>query len=242
MSFRNFGLRSSLALLAGLAAAIGMGASRAQADVLVTEIWQRGSGSTTPDWFELTNISGATIDPSSFYYDDDHADPTENAQLAGITSLAPGESAVYLVSWQDDFPGADFPPPFDPSDALAAFDSFWGTNGAYQVGYILVGDADGGGGHGLSGGGDEVNIYDGNTAGANLLDSKSYTGTNTSGQTWFYNPSSLNMEHSQAGVLGAYLSVDGSQVGSPGNFVPEPGCLSLMIMAGVAGVVRRRGR
>ena len=240
MTFRNFGLRSSLAVLAGLAMAGGMGAAAARAQVFVTEIWQRGSVSTTPDWFELTNVSGATIDPSSFYYDDDSADPTENSQLAGITSLASGESAVYLVSWHDDFPGEDFPPPFDPSDALAAFDSFWDPSGAYQVGYILDGDT--AGGAGLSGGGDEVNIYDGNTAGANLLDSKSYTGTNTSGQTWFYNPSTANMEHSQAGVLGAFHSVDGSQVGSPGSFVPEPSSLLLMILGIVAAASRRRGR
>ena len=191
---------------------------------------------TTPDWFELTNLGDSAIDPGTLYYDDSSADPTDGGQLAGITTLAAGESAIYLVSWQDDFPGPNpFPPPFDPADALAAFESFWNTNGAYQVGYIL--DADTAGGPGLGGGGDTVNIFDGNMMGATLLATRSYPDSSnefpadTQGVTWVNDPATSSSVHAQLGVAGAFASVGGTQVGSPGFAVPEPGSMLLLLLA-----------
>lgn len=237
--------RLGVSLLATmLAAATGGPAAVAQSDLVITEIWQHGSDDTTPDWFELTNFGDTTIDPSLLYYDDDSGDATEDTQLTGITSLGPGESAVYLVSWHDDFPGSDFPPPFDPSDAVAAFESFWGTNGDYQVGHLV--DPDTAGGSGLGGGGDGVFVFDGNTAAANLVDSKLYSdGSNefpddNSGVTWVYNPLSPDLQHAQLGVLGAFESVDGRQVGSPGYAVPEPASLGLVLLGVVAAFGGRR--
>jgi len=242
MSLRNLGL--SLALAVGAAAAIGPAGMTASADIIITEIWQRGSGSTTPDWFEITNTGPGTVDPSTLYYDDDSADPTENARLEGITSLAPGESAVYLVSWHDDFPGGFGPPieDFNPADALAAFNSFWGVNGAYQVGYIR--DPDTGGGAGLSGGGDQVHIFSSNLdeGGANEVDAQTYTGTNTSGQTWTLNPYTGVLEHSVLGVRAAFQSVNGAQTGSPGIYVPEPTSLAMLVLGMAVVALRRRGR
>jgi hypothetical protein len=235
MRVRNHCLQ--LALVA-LACVTIFGSSTAQAQIKVTEIWQRGGDDSTPDWFEITNVSGASIDPSVFYYDDDSANPEVDAQLAGISSLAPGESAVYLTSWHDDFPGSDFPPPFDPADALAAFNSFWGVDGAYQVGYIL--DPDTGGGSGLSGGGDAVYVFDGNTASANVVDFKAYMGDNTNGETWHFDPVSGAASLSANGLLGGFLSVDMSQVGSPGVAVPEPASILLLMLGCVAVAPRRR--
>jgi len=235
-----------------LAAIVGMGicSPAALAQLVITEVWQAGSTSTTPDWFELTNLGSSAIDPSTLYYDDGSSpDPTVDSQLAGITNLAPGESAVYLVSWHDDFPGPGFPPPFDPSDALAAFENFWGVNGAYQVGYILDPVSEGsGGGAGLGGGGDTVNVFDGNTAGAMLIDSKGYQDSSnevpedsSQGATWVYNPLTMSddLQHAALGVFGAFSSVGGTQIGSPGA-VPEPGSILLMLVGASVLALRRR--
>jgi hypothetical protein len=207
----------------------------ASAQVHITEVWARGNASTTPDWFELTNLSGVAIDPTDYFMDDDSASLAENYRLQGITNLAHGESAVYLVSWHDDYASSAI--------AISAFDTHWGVGGAYQVGYVQDDDNAANGGPGLSNGGDTVNLF--------LppfllpLDSFPYVSASTTA-TFVRNPDTMAIQLAVNGVYGAFNTVGSPTVaGSPGFFVdvvPEPGSIALLTISAVAlGFVRRRG-
>jgi hypothetical protein len=194
----------------------------AAADLKITEIYTGISGDDgTADWFELTNY-GDTDWSGTIYYDDDSADPTKDDILAGISSIATGESVVVLVSWEDGYS--------DAAAAIADFQTIW-TAYSLQVGYI-----DGGSGLGNS---DEVWLFDGNTEDATSVASAvySYTGTvetmvSAADGTW---ASALAAD----GILGAYQSneffndsIGNSEnmvclIGSPG-VVPEPATMALL--------------
>lgn len=71
-------------------------------DIEVTEIWPGQTGDDlTADWFEIVNRGDTTwtqgVDPDLFY-DDDSADPGVADPITGLTSLAPGETAIVVVS------------------------------------------------------------------------------------------------------------------------------------------------
>ncbi|RAW06621.1 hypothetical protein DKQ62_12955 [Halomonas elongata] len=112
--------------------------------IAVSEIWPGQSGSDiTEDWFEITNTGDETLDfgQTPLYYDDDSANPEEAAQVQGLTTLAPGATAIVMVDGD--------------AQAVEAFRQAWGANGdldGVEVGY--TGDA-----AGLSGGGDQVTLW-----------------------------------------------------------------------------------
>lgn len=153
-------------LLIGALALTAVAAANAQVEI--TEIWAGGvaGAETTSDWFELTNY-GADVSTTGWYYDDDSADPTKNDEILGLGTLSTGQSAIVLVSWEDDFTLAQ--------DAIDAFTAVWNVNNSMDnvtIGYVV-------GGSGLGGGGDEVWVFDGNTVGAGVIDDEGYT-TDTS--------------------------------------------------------------
>jgi len=221
-------------LLSSLAA----GSAHAAANLQITELWAGGlSGSeNTSDWFELTNFgdTAATGLDGNLYYDDNSDDPTVNDPMTGIDTIAPGESVIYLASWEDDYSTL--------SAAIADFVAMWGApNGALssvQIGGVI-------GGSGLSGGGDAVNVFDGNTAGATTLDRESYSSSMLA--SWVSDASgNWNDDLAQVGVLGGYegnldaTSSNGAPpIGSPGA-VPEPTSLALLSLGGLAMLRRRR--
>ena len=120
----------------------------------ITESYSGLSGEDgTADWIEVTNFGTVTGDTSTLFYEDSSADPTIAQQLP-VFNLAPGESAVILVSV-----GAG-----DEATEISNFEQIWGAFGN-------VGAIDGGG----LGGSDDIFLFDSTDPAANIIDSVSYS-------------------------------------------------------------------
>jgi hypothetical protein len=235
-------LSNMLVALAVMAAVVGTAA--AAADLQITELYAGLTGEDgTEDWLELTNYGDTAADMGgdandlfgsagwNFYYDDESADPTKNTALRGILSIAPGESVIYLI----DSTVSGAPGNIDDMQTI------WG--GGYQVGII----ANAGG---LGQGGDAAYVFDGNLEDSNTVDSASYDSIGDLA-TLDVAPDGTTAD-SVVGVNGAYVSnaffndnigeapdYDWTLIGSPG-VVPEPATMSLLALAGVAVLRRRR--
>src|SRR5262249_54036633 len=103
-----------------------------------------GSGSAYgTDWFELTNMGATTVDLTGWKASDS-ANTTaagESGALTGVTSLAPGASAVVL----------------EKPAKNAEFEAGWYPGGVPSG--FLIGSYEGAKGLGASGSGDQVNIF-----------------------------------------------------------------------------------
>src|SRR5262245_5971572 len=87
------------ALFAASMCLLAVGAVRA--DIIITEVNSAGSAGSSGyggDWFELTNNGPSAVDPTNWRVDDDSAAFGSGRTLTGITSIAPGESVVYMES------------------------------------------------------------------------------------------------------------------------------------------------
>ncbi len=193
----------------------------AAADFKITEAYTGVSGSDgTPDWFELTNFGDMTGNTGGLFYDDNSADPTNNYALPAF-DVDPGESVIVLI------------------EAVAAdvniFYAFWGLTAAdVQVGIT--------GGGSLGQGGDAVNVFDGNLATSNLVDSLVYGGALAGLNGTIEDNTGVGpLANSVLGVNGAFASAGvsgiGTLIGSPG-IIPEP--TSLLLIALGAFAIRRR--
>ena len=192
-----------------------------------------GTGGTS-DWFELTNygltvetLTGWTVDDSSFLF-------SSSLALSGITSIAPGESVIFL----DSAAGAD----------IAAFRTFWGGIDTAQIGYYS------GSGIGLSASGDGLVVFD---SGGTEQTPRVTFGAATAGSSFYYvydadgNPvTSPNSDAivSTVGVVTGqttYTSANAlGNVASPGsavNAVPEPST-GVLLGLGVMALIRRLKR
>jgi uncharacterized protein len=206
-------------ILAGFLASL---TASAGANIVITEIWQGVDGPDhTGDWFELTNFDNVPFDASDIYFDDNSFDPTQSAKLNGISSIAPGESVIFVEG---------------DANAITTFRDIWFLDPGVQVGNHS--------GAGLSQGGDAVNIYDTQLPGALNYASQAFGATNE-GRSWIWNPDtqSWNDELASVGVFGAYESGLGGAgfpaVGSPG-VVPAPAAGALLALAGITVARRRR--
>jgi hypothetical protein len=229
-----------LALVAAATAAVF--AAPAHADVRVTEVaaWSSGNSPVAADWFELTNTGSSSVTLTGWTMDDDSANPN-SALLAGITSIAAGESVVFVELGVGG----------NATTLVNSFKSTWfGGNvpAGLQIGTYTQGVA---GGVGLSTNGDQVNIFSG-TAGT--LQAKVLFGTsdNVSPYQTFDNAAGLNSATisilSAIGTNGAFAAFnDAAEIGSPGTIaaaVPEPATYA-MIAVGlcvVGSAARRRQR
>jgi len=173
--------------------------------IIVSEVapWSSGNSPVGADWFELTNTSASAINITGWKVDDNSNSFATSVALNGITSIAPGESVIFLET-------------ATPATTAASFLSTW--FGANPPAGLKVGSYTGSG-IGLSTGGDALNIYDASgTLQANIT-----FGTSPSGPyPTFNNAAGLNnsavTQLSVKGVNGAFVAVnDALEIGSPGT-------------------------
>lgn len=193
--------------------------------VFITEVASWGSSSSYgADWFELTNTGVSSLDITGWMMDDNSAAFGSAVALRGVTSIAAGQSAIFL---EGNATGT--------TDATidANFKTVWfGTNPTS----LVIGNY-GGSGVGLSTAGDAVNIY--NSTGT-LMANVSFGAATTSFS--FDNAAGLTGAISllsAVGTNGAFTSSNGIEVGSPGTVssVPVPAAV-WMFGTGLLGLIR----
>jgi Lamin Tail Domain/PEP-CTERM motif len=206
--------------IVSLAALLIASATATQAQIIISEVDPNGSGTTTygQDWFELENTGTSAVDITGWKMDDSSDLFTDAVSLRGITSIAAGQTVVFL---EDGATSAN--------DATldANFANAWFGNNV-PAGLTLANY--GGSGVGLSSSGDAVNIFNstgtaitGVTFGATTLGA---TLDNSAGVDGAISQSSV------VGVNGAFS--DGMEIGSPGNVTPTPEP-STLALAGFGG-------
>ncbi len=178
--------------------------------VAVTEVAPWGSGDVTyaADWWELTNMSGQTVDLTGWEMDDE-SDAFGNAvALNGVSSLAPGQSAIFVEG---------------DSTKATAFTTFW-FGSSIPAGFQIGTYSGSGVGLGAGSGGDQVNVF--NSDGDHITGVRfggSTTGIsfdNAAGIGSYSSPPPLISTLSQVGVDGAFEAHD--EIGSPGAIASPP--------------------
>jgi uncharacterized protein YjiK len=175
------------------------------ATLLITEVnpWSSGNSTLGSDWFEVTNVGSVAQDITGWKMDDDSNAFGSAVALQGITSIAPGESVIFLEN---------------ASSKKAQFLALWfGANppANLQVGFYT------GSGVGLSTGGDQVNLFD--STGAKRAGVSFGTATTSGVLRTFDNAAGLNNSPittlAATGISGAFAITDGAStaVGSPGT-------------------------
>jgi hypothetical protein len=173
--------------------------AHAQAVLRITEAMSSSGTGGTADWFEVTNYGDTPADITGFNMDDNSFASGSAVLLNGVTTIAPGESVVFVE-------GA--------SSTVAAFRTFWGFAESVQVGSYT------GGGVSFGSGGDGVVIF--NAADAEIT--RVTFGAATAGRSFYYvydsagaSLGSATGTISTAGSLGAFASANAlGNVGSPG--------------------------
>lgn len=198
----------------GLAALVATGASALASNVghvaaagglTISEVapWSSGNSSIGADWFEVTNSSAGAIDTTGWKVDDSSPTFATAAALNGITSIAAGESVIFIE-------GA-------PSVA-ATFRTAW--FGATPPAGLQIGTYSGSG-IGLSTGGDAVNLYD--TTGTIRASVTFGASPSAAPYASFDNATGIDAGAistlSQAGVNGAFQvnNASDNMIGSPGT-------------------------
>ena len=216
--------KASLALTS---LALLMGVVSAQAQIRITEVapWASGNAPYAADWFELTNIGSSAVNITGWKMDDNSNAFGNAVALAGIVSIAAGESVI-----------------FSDKAVTTSFLSTWfaaNVPAGLQIGTYI------GGGVGLSTSGDAVNIY--NASGVLQANVTFGVSDGTLPFQTFDNAAGLNSTAisrlSLTGTNGAFASVSGTEIGSPGTIaaVPEPETYALMLAGlGLLGAVVRK--
>jgi hypothetical protein len=187
-------------------------------EVMAGESTNNSNGDTSghADWFELSNLGDFPVNLFGFKIDDSHHSLAQSATVTNRAMIHPGESVVFVQNMTPQ-----------------AFRDWWGANLPPRVQIISYN----GSGQGLSGGGDEVHVWNAATAdvndqvaGVSFLDSTG--GISSFGfdptvpnQTGFlgYAPDGLSVN----GVNGAFIAAVGGDIGSPGTIVNLPRTTSI---------------
>lgn len=214
---------SAIAVLAAAAVASTAQAGALPPQIRITEVSAYGSGNApyAADWIELTNFGAAAVNIAGWRFDDDSASFGSGVALNGVTSIAPGESVVFLNS----------------TTAATGFVNAWfgGTlPSGLQIGSYT------GSGTGLSTNGDQVNIYD---SLGTLVTGVSFGASPTSNFATFDNAAGVSggsiSQLSVVGVNGAFAAPSYADIGSPG-VIPAPGAAALLALGGLIAGRRRR--
>jgi len=201
-------------------------------DLRVTEIWpgNEPGSNLSRDWFELTNFGDEAWTAAAFgdlFYDDESADPADATLLEGISSIAAGESVIYVV---------------DTVGSIAPWNDLWDD----VVTLGQVGNTDG---SGLSQGGDGVTLFldadeNGVDAG-DLLSENTYPDANAAnGGSYNLVLDAFSTVGDAAGSVATLVLNDVNQpaIGSPFSAVPEPSTFALVGGFAAIGVALMRRR
>lgn len=193
-------------LAPGSGSEIGSPGYAAPGRLIITEVapWGSGNSPAASDWFEVTNVGARAVDMTGWKVDDSSESPAAALALVGVTSIAPGESVVFMET-------------ATPAATRTTFLNTWfGSNApaALQVGSYS------GSGIGLSSGGDAVNLYD--STGVRRANVAFGAAPATAPYASFDNAIGVNVgiisQLSTVGVNGAFAAVnDTNEVGSPGS-------------------------
>jgi uncharacterized protein YjiK/2',3'-cyclic-nucleotide 2'-phosphodiesterase (5'-nucleotidase family) len=180
--------------------------------LIVTEVapWSSGNSPVIlADWFEVTNVSASPVNITGWKVDDSSALFTSALTLNGITTIAPGESVIFLESSATNL----------PATVIANFKSVW-FGSSVPVG-LQVGTYQGSG-IGLGTGGDAVNLY--NASGVKHSGVSFGAADATSPYQTFDNTAAVNDAVltllSTTGVNGAFTATNTTEIGSPGFSAP----------------------
>jgi hypothetical protein len=223
--------RSNL-LLALAVTAGAMAATDASAAIIISEVDAAGSAAAYgADWFELTNTGSSAVDITGWKMDDNSNLFANAVALRGVTSIAAGQSVVFIEGTATGTTDASI----DSSFKTAWFGSNVPTG-------LTVGNY-GGSGVGLSQTSDAVNIFN---ATGTLITRVDFNASTLAGGT-FDNAAGLNnvtlTQLSVAGVNGAFLAANAAETGSPGVApVPLPAAAWLLLsgLGALAPAARRR--
>jgi phosphodiesterase/alkaline phosphatase D-like protein/uncharacterized protein YjiK/2',3'-cyclic-nucleotide 2'-phosphodiesterase (5'-nucleotidase family) len=182
--------------------------------LLVTEVapWSSGNSPViAADWFEVTNVGSSPVDITGWKVDDNSNLFTAALTLNGVTSIAPGESVIFLESSATNL----------PATVIANFKSVW--FGASPPVGLQVGTYEGSGiGFGTGASGDAVNLF--NASG--VLHSRVSFGASDAVSPYqtFDNTAAVNNAVlallSTTGVNGAFVATNTTEIGSPGYSAP----------------------
>ena len=173
--------------------------------IRITEVapWSSGNSPVGADWFEVTNFGATAVDLTGWKMDDSSATLANAVSLTGITSIAAGESVIFLES--------------SSASIVSTFISNW-FGGQAPAG-LQIGTYSGAG-IGLSTGGDGVVLFD--SAGA--VQAAVAFGASPSSAPYgtFDNSAGLNgvtlSTKSTEGTNGAFTAENSpTEIGSPGE-------------------------
>ena len=175
-------------------------------DLVITEIFSGQSGDDlTADWFEIRNDGNApwTNDEGILYYDDESADPADADTIVGITSIAPGASAIVLIA--------------ESTAEVDEFTAVWSP--VIDLSGVAIGYTDGAG---LGGGGDAVTLWLGDPNTTPPIDTASYPDTDGfDGQSWDVELMAFSTIGNANGAVATIAlggdAMDVPNVGSPGD-------------------------
>ena len=215
--------------LGAITLALSLAGTAAHAQIAITEVapWSSGNSPVAADWFEITNFGSTAVNLSGWKIDDNSNSCVSSVALVGITSIAAGESVVFI----------------EGAAANANFVTTW-FGGQVPAG-LQIGRYSGAG-IGLGAGGDALNVY---TAAGTLITRVDFGASPTSAPYASFDnaagASGITLTAlSAVGVNGAFVAAAGGEIGSPGRggVVPEHGTWALMLagMAAVGGIARRR--
>ncbi|MFM7243410.1 MAG: lamin tail domain-containing protein [Planctomycetaceae bacterium] len=225
-----------LCCLAGLASSPGV--AQGLSSLRITEVMSSSGVGGTADWWEVTNFGGSAVDITGWKFDDNSFAFANSAALNGITSIGPGESAIFMET-------------ASPLTDIPTFRTFWGGSAATAAIGSYAGS-----GVGLSSAGDGIVLF--SSTGSEVTPRVTF-GAATTGSSFSYQYDAIGDPTtspntaavvSTAGTLSGqitYLSATSvpQNIGSPGtaiNAVPEPSSVATVACGGLlaAGCLARR--
>lgn len=196
-------------------------AASSSASIRITEVMSSSGTGGTEDWFEVTNYGSSDVDITGWRMDDSSFSFGASVALQGITSIAAGQSVIFVEG---------------NAAGVAGFTSFWGGLSGVSVGYYS------GPGVGFSSSGDGVVLY--NASGTETT-ARATFGAATTGSSFYFDlaPNNVGIV-STVGTIGTQLTF--ATTGTPVNIgslgtaiaIPAPGAVALLAAAGT--VSRRR--